>query len=89
MNISQIYQKFNETIYGNTAIVYHRTNVEELPKLLQSGEKFISGEGNTYGDGMYSTFDLQNALIGDETKNIAGTKKYGERYASLKAWHLL
>jgi hypothetical protein len=46
-----------ETIYGNQAIVYHRTKVEDLAnKIYDTG--FIPGDGDFYGKGMYATYEL-------------------------------
>jgi hypothetical protein len=50
-----------EDIYGNKAIVYHRTQVEDLiNKVYTSG--FKPGFGNLYGDGFYSTYELESQL---------------------------
>ena len=73
MNFNNIYIKFNETIYGNIATVYHRTDSFDLIKDMIAGKKFIPGDGKTYGKGMYSTFDFKNAI----TDNGPSTKKYG------------
>jgi hypothetical protein len=48
-----------ETIYGNQAIVYHRTEVEDLAdKIYTSG--FKPGGGAMYGKACYATYDLES-----------------------------
>ena len=50
---------FKEAIYGNNAIVYHRTSTPDLiNKVYTSG--FKTGGGDTYGKGFYSTYDLKS-----------------------------
>lgn len=52
---------FNEDIYGNKAIVYHRTATEDLiNKIYTSG--FKVGDKIAYGKGFYSTYDLKSQL---------------------------
>jgi hypothetical protein len=47
----------NETIYGNQAVVYHRTNLSDLiSRIYTSG--FKPGDGAMYGKGMYACYDL-------------------------------
>jgi hypothetical protein len=59
-----------ETIYGNQAIVYHRTKVEDLAnKIYTSG--FRPGTGDMYGEAMYSTYELAS----QERPEMA--KRYG------------
>lgn len=48
---------FNEAIYGNMAVVYHRTSASDLiNKVYTSG--FTPGNGAMYGKGFYSTYEL-------------------------------
>jgi hypothetical protein len=50
---------FTEDIYGNNAIVYHRTKIPDLiNKVYTSGFKI--GTGDMYGKGFYSTYDLKS-----------------------------
>jgi hypothetical protein len=72
MDYSKIFQIF-ESIYGNLAIVYHRTDSKDAIYSFDEGNKFIPGNGDFYGKGMYSTFDLQTALSYDN-----GTARYGK-----------
>lgn len=46
-----------EKVYGNYAIVYHRTPVEDLADIVQSSG-FRPGSGDTYGRGFYATYEL-------------------------------
>ena len=50
-----------EDIYGNKAIVYHRTAIENLIDKIYS-EGFKPGSGEKYGKGMYSTYKLDSQL---------------------------
>lgn len=50
---------FNEDIYGNKAVVYHRTEVEDLiNKIYTSG--FKVGNGDLHGKAFYGTYDLKS-----------------------------
>lgn len=50
-----------EQVYGANAIVYHRTSIENLVELIsKNGYKF--GVGDTYGEGLYATYDLESQL---------------------------
>jgi hypothetical protein len=50
-----------EDIYGNKAIVYHRTNVKNLiDKIYDKG--FKPSEGGLYGSGFYSTYKLESQI---------------------------
>ena len=61
---------FKEDIYGNNAIVYHRTRLSDLiNKVYTSG--FQPGEGDMYGKGFYSTYDL-------ESQQRLGMEQYGD-----------
>jgi hypothetical protein len=60
----------NENIYGNKAIIYHRTSAKDLiNKVYDKG--FQPGDGDTYGKGFYGTYDMLSQIIGD-------MEKYGE-----------
>jgi hypothetical protein len=54
----------NETIYGNVATVYHRTNEEKLIDSINK-EGFKVGGGDYYGRGFYATYDLESQLTSD------------------------
>ena len=57
----KFFEKVNleEAIYGNNAIVYHRTTISDLiNKVYTSG--FKPGEGDMYGKGFYSTYELSS-----------------------------
>ena len=57
----EIVKVLNETIYGENAIVFHRTNVSDLVnKVYTTG--FHPGGGDVYGRGFYSTYDLKSQL---------------------------
>jgi hypothetical protein len=57
----QVLIVLNETIYGENAIVFHRTNVSDLVnKVYTTG--FHPGGGDVYGRGFYSTYDLKSQL---------------------------
>jgi hypothetical protein len=50
-----------EKIYGRQAVVYHRTKSEDIAKgILKTGFKI--GTGDTYGAGVYTTYDLNSQL---------------------------
>jgi hypothetical protein len=50
-----------EEVFGNLAIGYHRTNsLDNINEIVVSG--FIAGKGDTYGPGVYMTYDLQSQL---------------------------
>ena len=72
MNYAKIFSMF-ESVYGNLATVYHRTNLKNVIYNFDKGDKFIPGGGDFYGKGMYSTFDLQTAL-----RYNNGTANYGK-----------
>jgi len=60
---------FKEKIYGNMAIVFHRTSVSDLVnKVFTSG--FKPGTGDKYGRGFYATYEL-------ESQERPEMKKYG------------
>jgi hypothetical protein len=50
-----------EDIYGNKAIVYHRTRVKNLVNKIYT-EGFKPGHGAAYGKGFYSTYTLKSQL---------------------------
>lgn len=53
------YKSLFEDIYGNNAIVYHRTSVSDLiNRVYTSG--FKPGDGDMYGKGFYATYDLKS-----------------------------
>jgi len=61
---------FFENIYGNNATVFHRTSVSDLiNKIFTSG--FKPGEGDMYGKGFYSTYDL-------DSQQKSGMEHYGD-----------
>ena len=48
-----------EAIYGNMATVFHRTSISDLVnKIFDSG--FKPGDGDMYGRGFYSTYELKS-----------------------------
>ena len=50
-----------EAIYGNMATVFHRTKISDLVnKVFDSG--FKPGNGVMYGEGFYSTYELESQL---------------------------
>ena len=50
-----------EAVYGNMATVFHRTSVSDLVnKIFDSG--FKPGDGDMYGKGFYSTYELESQL---------------------------
>jgi len=50
-----------EAVYGNMATVFHRTSVSDLVnKVFDSG--FKPGNGDMYGKGFYSTYELESQL---------------------------
>jgi hypothetical protein len=54
-------ESINEDIYGNKAIIYHRTNIENLvDKIYIDG--FKPGHGALYGVGCYGTYNLESQL---------------------------
>lgn len=54
-------QLIQEEVYGNNAIVYHRTDKEDImEKVFETGWK--PGSGRYYGTGFYSTFKLESQL---------------------------
>jgi len=62
-NDSNLYNLTNlkETIYGNMAVVYHRTSYSDLINAdYTSG--FKPGDGDMYGKGFYSTYELSSQL---------------------------
>lgn len=70
MKLSSI-RLVNEEIYGQnkTATVYHRTkSIESIESVLKSG--FSPGDGAFYGEGLYTTYDI-------ESQNNEKMKKYG------------
>ena len=51
----------NETIYGENAIVYHRTRIDDLAnKLYTNGWQL--GIGDKHGVGFYATYDLESQV---------------------------
>jgi hypothetical protein len=48
-----------EIIYGNQAIVYHRSQADDLAKRIYD-TGFIPGEGLSLGKGMYSVLNLED-----------------------------
>ena len=48
-----------EKIYGNYAVVYHRTSFDNLAEAIYT-EGFKPGEGVMYGRGFYSTYELSS-----------------------------
>ncbi len=58
----------SEAVYGNMAVVYHRTSASDLiNKVYTSG--FKPGNGSMYGKGFYSTYELAS----QEKPNMADT----------------
>ena len=59
----QIFEEhyMTENIYGNNAIVYHRTRTSDLINGVYT-EGFKPGDGDMYGKGFYSTYDLKSQL---------------------------
>jgi len=56
-------QPFREKVYGNLALTYHRTESVDIAKgILEKG--FIPGAGAMYGEGLYTTYDLESQLGG-------------------------
>ena len=54
-------QSFQEKVYGNLGVVYHRTKSVDIAKgILEKG--FIPGEGEMYGRGLYTTYDLESQM---------------------------
>ena len=54
-------QSFQEKVYGNLAVVYHRTSSVEIAKgILTKG--FMPGSGAMYGKGLYTTYDIDSQL---------------------------
>ena len=45
-----------EDIYGNQAMVYHRSSSDKLEQLIKT--QFKPGSGNMYGSAFYSTYNL-------------------------------
>jgi hypothetical protein len=66
---TKIYESvFREKIYGNNAIVYHRTHSKDLiNNIFITG--FQPGGGNYYGKGFYATYDLESQLGRDMKAN--------------------
>jgi hypothetical protein len=60
----------NEDIYGNKAVVYHRTRVENLVDEVYK-KSFKPGPGAAYGKGFYSTYEL-NSQLNKEMENSYG-----------------
>jgi len=52
-------QRYNEKIYGNLATVYHRTSFTNLIDAVYTSG-FKPGEGDMYGVGFYSTYELKS-----------------------------
>ena len=53
--------QLREDVAGNKAIVYHRTEVENLGELIhKEGIKF--GQRTVYGQGFYTTYELKSQL---------------------------
>lgn len=68
-NFDNLVQMLYEEINDSSAIVYHRTNSgEALWNDLISGKQFVPGNGDYYGKGFYSTYDLESQL-GNSMKN--------------------
>jgi hypothetical protein len=56
-----------EAIYGNMATVFHRTKISDLVnKVFDSG--FKPGDGDMYGRGFYSTYELESQLSANMEK---------------------
>lgn len=53
--------KLKETIYGNKAIVFHRSQAIDLIDSIKS-EGFLPGSGAMYGKGFYATYELESQL---------------------------
>src|SRR5574344_2167141 len=68
-NFDNLVQMLYEEINDSSAIVYHKTNSgEALWNDLISGKQFVPGNGDYYGKGFYSTYDLESQL-GNSMKN--------------------
>jgi hypothetical protein len=60
----RVYKRLTEDIYGNKAIVYHRTNVSDLiNKVYTDGFKPSGSIGSQFGKGFYATYDLESQQL--------------------------
>jgi hypothetical protein len=73
----QVKSLLKEEVYGNKAIVYHRTklNIEQLNDIFFNKKwSFGSNAGSMYGAGLYTTYSLEsqmsNRMISAYGKNI-------------------
>ena len=61
INANRLKVVLKEAIYGNMATVFHRTKISDLVnKVFDSG--FKPGNGEMYGRGFYSTYELESQL---------------------------
>ena len=59
--IRVVKRELGEEITGGSIVVYHRTKLtKENYKLLNNG--FVPGDGQMYGRGLYSTYELKEVL---------------------------
>jgi hypothetical protein len=69
---NSISSKITEDIYGNKAVVYHRTKVSDLiNRVYTEGFKPSGAVGSQFGKGFYATYDLKSQQLDD--MNIFGT----------------
>jgi len=57
-----------EKIYGNYAVVYHRTRFNALAEAMYT-EGFKPGDGDMYGKGFYATYELESQESGEMASN--------------------
>jgi len=66
-----VLENFNEKVYGNLAVVYHRNRTTDIINgILERG--FIPGEGAMYGKGWYCTYDIDSQLNNNMVDNYGG-----------------
>jgi hypothetical protein len=61
----QVKTLLKEEVYGNKAIVYHRTklNIEQLNDIFFNKKwSFGSNAGSMYGSGLYTTYSLESQM---------------------------
>ena len=72
-NFDNLVQMLYEEINDSSAIVYHRTKTgSKLWNSLINGKQFVPGDGDFYGKGCYTTYDL-NSQMKDSMKSYGNT----------------